>query len=175
MSALQNSARQAAMARDEHKASTMVLVAVANVAQPEEGVGIVKRFSGQDLIDLFHEVDRPDSDKAIVGVQLAIPPGLNGTSRWIAEAVIDFARVKLFSAGTQGVDTYAYRLASRTVFTDSAKVEPSDILEWRSLYEVSSADGTDDHELVAHQAWLSTVITRLVNAVNLSEEAVASN
>lgn len=29
---------------------------------------IVKRLSGQDLIDLFHEMDRPESGKAIVGV-----------------------------------------------------------------------------------------------------------
>ncbi|MFJ2362195.1 hypothetical protein ACIPIN_00490 [Pseudomonas sp. NPDC087697] len=174
MSALQNNARQPSTTSGEHSPSTIVLVAVANVAQPEEGVGIVKRFSGQDLIDLFHEMDRPDSDKAIVGVQLAISPELNGTSRWIAEAVIDFARVKLFSADAPGVDTYAYRLASNAVFRDSAKVEPSDILEWRSLYEVSSADGGDDPELVAHQTWLSTVITRMVNAVNLSEKAVES-
>ncbi|MNR48090.1 hypothetical protein D3C85_1672830 [compost metagenome] len=89
--------------------------------------------------------------------------------------MVDFARVKLFSAGPPGVDTYAYRLASNTVFRDSAKVEPSDIVEWRSLYEVSSADGADDPELVAHQTWLSTVITRIVNAVNLSAEAVEPN
>jgi len=119
-------------------------------------------------------MDRPDSDKAIAGVQLAIPPELNGTSRWIAEAVIDFARVKLFSADAPGVDTYAYRLASNAVFRDSAKVEPSDILEWRSLYEVSSADGVDAPELVAHQTWLSTVLTRMVNTVNLPEEVVES-
>ncbi|WP_433735267.1 hypothetical protein [Pseudomonas putida] len=175
MPALQNCARQPSVTSDELGHSTMVLVAVANVAQPEEGVGIVKRFSGQDLVDLFHEMDRPDSDKAIVGVQLAIPPELNGTSRWIAQAVVDFARVKLFSAGPPGVDTYAYRLASNTVFRDSAKIEPSDIVEWRSLYEVSSADGADDPELVAHQTWLSTVITRIVNAVNLPAEAVEPN
>ncbi|MNR05408.1 hypothetical protein D3C85_1214390 [compost metagenome] len=148
-----------------------MLVAVANVTQPEQGVAIVKRLSGQDLIDLFHEVDRPGSGKAIVGVQLAIPPELNGTSRWIAEAVTDFARVKLQSVGAPGVDTYAYRLASNTVFRDSAKIEPSDILEWRSLYEMSNADGVDDAEVIAHQAWLSIVITRLVNAVNLPESA----
>jgi hypothetical protein len=64
MPALQNSARQSSVTRDEHDPSTMLLVAVANVAQPEEGVGIVNRFSGQDLVDLFDEMDRPDSDKA---------------------------------------------------------------------------------------------------------------
>lgn len=161
------------MAREERDASAIVLVAIANVAKPEEGVGIVKRFSGQDLIDLFHEMDGPDSDEAIVGVQLAIPPGMNGTSHWIAEAVVDFARVKLLGAGAFGVDTFAYRLASEGVFTNSAKIYPSDIVEWRSLYEISSANGTDDdHELIAHQEWLSTVITRIVNAANLPEEAV---
>lgn len=170
MSELPKSPHQAVMSRDEREESAIVLVAIANVAQPEEGVGLVKRFSGQDLVDLFHEMDRPDSDKAILGVQLAIPPVLNGTSRWIAEAVIDFARVKLFGVGNFGEDTYAYRLASKNVFTNSAKIDPSDILEWRSIYEVSNAKGTDDdHELIAHQEWLSTVITRIVNAANLSE------
>ncbi|WP_349734213.1 hypothetical protein [Pseudomonas jessenii] len=174
MSALQNTARHPSATGGEHNPSTIVLVAVANVAQPEEGVGIVKRFSGQDLIDLFHEVDRPDSNKAIVGVQLAIPPELNGTSRWIAEAIVDIARVRLFSADAQGVDTYAYRLATNAVYRDSVKVEPSDIFEWRSLYELSRANGVDDLELAAHQTWLSTVITRMLNAVNLSVEATES-
>jgi hypothetical protein len=104
------------------------------------------RFSGQDLIDLFYETDRPDSGKAIVGVQLAIPPELNGTSRWIAEAVTDFARVKLQRVGAPELDTYAYRLASNAVFRDNAKIEPLDILLWRSLYDISNADGIDDAE-----------------------------
>jgi hypothetical protein len=43
----------------------MLIVAVANVAQPEQDIEIVKRFSGQQLIDLFNEMDRPDSDKAV--------------------------------------------------------------------------------------------------------------
>lgn len=174
MSALQNSVRHPSTTCDEHIPSTIVLVAVANVAQPEEGVGIIKRFSGQDLIDLFHEVDRPDSNRSIVGVQLAIPPELNGTARWIAEAIVDFARVRLFSADAQGVDTYAYRLATNAVYRDSAKVEPSDIFEWRSLYELSRVDGVSDPELAVHQTWLSSVITRMVNAVNLSVEATES-
>jgi hypothetical protein len=175
MPAAQSSSRQSVVTRDEQGPSTILLVAVANVAQPEKGVGIVKCSSGQDLVDHFHELDRPDSDKAIVGVQLAIPPELNGSSRWIAEAVIDFARVRLSSAGSPGVDTYGYRLASKAVFRDNAKIEPSDILEWRSLYELSSTGDADAPEVDAHQTWLSTVITRMVNAVNLPAEAGESS
>ncbi len=84
MSALQISTHQLSATGDEHSPSTMLMVAVANVAQPEQDIQIVKRLSGQDLIDFFNEIDRPDSDKAIVGVLLAIPPKLNGSPRWIA-------------------------------------------------------------------------------------------
>lgn len=62
------------------------------------------------------------------------------------------------------------RLSSKGVFRDNAKVDPADILNWRSLYETSNADGDVDPELVAHQTWLSVVITRIVNAVNLPDE-----
>ncbi|MNV36015.1 hypothetical protein D3C71_1274780 [compost metagenome] len=170
MPALQISARQLSATSNEHSPSTMLMVAVANVAQPEQGIEIVKRFSGQHLIDLFNEMDRPDSDKAIVGVLLAIPPILNGSPRWIAENVLNVGRVELRLADDTCLDTYAYRLASKAVFRDNAKVDPADILGWRSLYETSNADGDDDPELVAHQTWLSIVITRMVNAVNLPDE-----
>ncbi|CAI8851286.1 DUF5063 domain-containing protein [Pseudomonas sp. IT-194MI4] len=170
MPALQISARQLTATSNNHSPSTMLMVAVANVAQPEQGIEIVKRFSGQHLIDLFNEMDRPDSDKAIVGVLLAIPPKLNGSPRWIAENVFDFGRVELRLADDACLDTYAYRLASKAVFRDNAKIDLADILSWRSLYETSNADGDFDPELVAHQTWLSLVITRMVNAVNLPDE-----
>lgn len=170
MSALQISTHQLFAAGDENSPSTMLMVAVANVAQPEQGIQIVKRLSGQDLIDFFNEIDRPDSDKAIVGVLLAIPPKLNGSPRWIAENVFNFGRVQLRCDDDACVDTYAYRLSSNGVFRDNAKVDPADILSWRSLYETSNADGDVDPELVAHQTWLSVVITRIVNAVNLPDE-----
>lgn len=173
MPALQISARQVSATSNERSPSTMLMVAVANVTQPEQGIEIVKRFSGQHLIDLFNELDRPDSEKAIVGVLLAIPPKLNGSSRWIAENVLDFGRVKLRFADGACLDTYAYRLASKAVFRDNAKVDPADILSWRSLYETSNADGDVDPELVAHQTWLSVVITQMVNAVNLPDEVDA--
>jgi hypothetical protein len=145
----------------------LLLIAVTNKARPEQGVGIVKRFSGQELIDLFHELDRPDSDQAIVGLQLAIPPQLNGSPRWIAEAVVDFARAKIRTANDPCVDTYAYRLASKAFYRDNVKVDSADILDWRSLYGVTHTDGVNDTELAAQQTWLSTVITRMVNVVNL--------
>ena len=170
MAALQLSARQLSATNNEHSPSTMLIVAVANVAQPEQGVEIIKRISGQNLIDLFNEMDRPDAETAIVGVLFAIPPALNGSARWTAENVVDFARVKLKGRGEAFMDTYAYRLASKAVFRDNAKVEPADILDWRSLYETSNARGEVDAELVAHQTWLSIVITRMVNAVNLPDD-----
>lgn len=174
MPTLQMSARQLSGTSNEHSPSTMLIVAVANVAQPVQGVEIIKCISGQKLIDLFNEMDRPDSDKAIVGVLLAIPPALNGSAQWVAENVFDFARVKLKGRGEACLDTYAYRLASKAVFRDNAKVDPADILDWRSLYETSNAGGHVDAELVAHQTWLSIVITRMVNAVNLPDDVVAA-
>jgi len=150
----------------------MLIVAVASVSQPEQGVEIIKRASGQNLIDLFNELDRPNSDKAIVGVLLAVPPEFNASQRWTAECVSDFGRAELRIADDDCLDTYAYRLASKAVFRDNARVDPADILGWKSLYETPNANG-DDPELVAHQTWLSIVITRMVNAVNLpdAEEA----
>lgn len=111
------------------------------------------------------------SDEAIIGVQLAISPELNGTSRWTAEAIVDFARVKLLGADACGVDTYAYRLESDGLFMDGARIEPSNVIEQRSLYQVASAEGPDDTELVAHQIWLSTVISRIVNKMHPTETA----
>ena len=107
MPSLQISARQLPATSNEQSPSTMLMVAVANVTQPEQGIEIVKRFSGQHLIDLFNELDRPDSDKAIVGVLLAIPPKLNSSPRWIAENVLDFGRVELRFADDACLDTYA--------------------------------------------------------------------
>ena len=118
---------------EEHSPSTMLMVAMANVGLPED-MEIVRRFSGQDLINLFNEMDRPGSDKAIVGVLLAIPPKLNGSPQWIAENVSDFGRVKLRFADGTCLDTYAYRLASKAIFRDNVNVHPADIQSWRSLY-----------------------------------------
>ncbi len=39
------------------------------------------------------------------------------------------------------------------------------------LYQVASAEGPDDTELVAHQIWLSTVISRIVNEMHPTEAA----
>lgn len=115
------------------------------------------------------------SEKAIVGVLLAIPPALNGSARWTAENVFDFARVKLKRRGEACLDKYVYRLASKAVFRDNAEVEPADILDWRSLYETSNVRGDVDSELDAHQTWLSIVITRMVNAVNLPDDEEIPN
>ncbi|MCF5393027.1 hypothetical protein GIV99_28520, partial [Pseudomonas syringae] len=64
----------------------MLIVAVATISLPEQGVEIIKRLSGQNLFDLFNELDRPDSDKAIVGVLLAVPPEFNDSQRWTVES-----------------------------------------------------------------------------------------
>ncbi|MFP3848005.1 hypothetical protein [Pseudomonas sp. W5-01] len=163
------SARELSATWNGRRPSTMLIVAVANVSQPEQGVEIIKRISGQNLIDLVNELDRPDSDKAIVGVLLAVPPEFNDSERWIAENVFDFGRVELSIADGPCLDTYAYRLASKAVFRDNARVDPADILGWRSLYKTPNADGDVDPELVAHQGWLSIIITQMLNAVNLPD------
>jgi hypothetical protein len=149
----------------------MLIVAVLNVEEPEQSVEMLKRFSGQALADLFNELDRPDAKKAIVGVQFAIPPQLNGSKRWTVEPVLDFARARLRTQADGVLDTYAYRLASDAVFIDNAPVNLTGILEWRSLYEAFNAEGANAPQLIAHQTWLTTVITKMVNAVNLPDEA----
>ncbi|MBV4483822.1 hypothetical protein KVH01_28660 [Pseudomonas sp. SWRI124] len=150
----------------------MVLVAVATLIHPERGVEIVKRLSGQNLVELFIELDHPSSEKGVVGILLAVPPQLNGSHRWVAETVVDFAQVKLRTPVDSRVDTFAYRLASKEVFTDNEKIDPEDVLDWRSLYEFCMPDGTETVELLSHQTWLSVVVARLVNAVNSSKEIV---
>lgn len=169
MASLQISSSQQTATSNADSPSTMILVAVANVIHPERGVEIVKRLSGQNLVELFLELDHPDSEKGIVGIQLAVPPHLNGSPQWIAEAVLDFARVKLRTTSASCLDTFAYRLASKDVFSDNEKIDSADVLDWHSLYEVCAV-GAETPELLAHQTWLSTVIGRLVNAVNLPEE-----
>ncbi|SOP99518.1 hypothetical protein CFBP2118_02536 [Pseudomonas syringae pv. syringae] len=169
MAGVQMSAHQLSAARSERSSSTMLIVAVATISLPEQGVEIIKRLSGQNLFDLFNELDRPDSDKAIVGVLLAVPPEFNDSQRWTVESVFDFGRVELRTEDDACLDTYAYRLASKAVFRDNARVDPADILGWRSLYETPNANGDVDPELVAHQTWLAIVISRMVNAVNLPD------
>jgi len=159
-----------AAASDSHLPSTMLIVAVLNLREPDQTVEMVKRFSGQALADLFNELDRPGVEQAIVGVQFAIPPQLNGSKRWTVEAVSDFARARLRNHGDEVLDTYAYRLASDALFTDNALVELADVLEWRTLYAVSNGEGACDPQLMAHQTWLSIVVTAMVNAVNLPDE-----
>ncbi|MDZ5431407.1 hypothetical protein T3H00_01835 [Pseudomonas fluorescens] len=171
MTAPLTSSRQISTKGVEHHQSSMIMVALANVCNPEQGVGITKRLSAQNLLELFDELDKPDSDQALVGIQLVVPPLLNGSPQWVAEAVLDFGRVTLRTASGPCLDTYAFRLVSEAVFSDSGRIEPSDILEWCSLYEVCTSDEVDDLQLLAHQNWLSTVISRLVNAVNPPEPA----
>lgn len=163
--------RQVTAARSEKSLSTMIVVAVANVTDPEQAVGIVRRFSAEDLLELFVELDSPDSDSALVGIQLVTPPHLNGSIQWIAEAVVDFGKVRLRTANDLLRHTYAYRLISGAIFTDGERIEPSNVLEWSSIYEVCTADEAEELELLAHQTWLSTVITRIVNAINPTDEA----
>ncbi|WP_234451996.1 MULTISPECIES: hypothetical protein [unclassified Pseudomonas] len=155
---------------DSRLPSTMLIVAVLNLNEPDQTVEMVKCSSGQALADLFNELDRPYAEQAIVGVQLAIPPQLNGSKRWTVEAVLDFARARSRSHGDEALDIYAYRLASDALFTDNALVELTDVLEWRTLYGASNGEGACDSQLMAHQAWLSIVITTMVNAVNLPDE-----
>jgi len=159
-----------AAASDSHLPSTMLIVAVLNLREPDQTVEMVKCFSGQALADLFNELDRPYVEQAIVGVQLAISPQLNSSKRWSVEAVSDFARARVRSHGDEVLDIYAYRLASDALFTDNASVELADVLEWRTLYGASNGEGVCDSQLMAHQAWLSIVITTMVNAVNLPNE-----
>ncbi|WP_256594804.1 hypothetical protein [Pseudomonas sp. OV226] len=166
MTSLQITSRQVAAHRNADSFSTMILVAVANVIHPERGTEIVKRLSGQNLVELFLELDHPDSEKDLVGILLAVPPQLNGSPQWVAETVVDFAQVKLRTPVEPCVDTFAYRLASNEVFRDNEKIDPADVLCWRSLYEVCTPDGPEAVELLAHQTWLSVVVARLVNAVN---------
>ena len=85
--------------------------------------------------------------------------------------MVDFARVKLRAPDGPCLDTFAYRLASEDVFSDDEKVDPADVLDWNSLYEVCTPDGPEGAELLAHQTWLSVVVARLVNAVNSPEES----
>ncbi|WP_460153040.1 hypothetical protein [Pseudomonas sp. S2_B07] len=173
MTSLQTRSRQIAKTSNVDSSSTMVLVAVANVIHPELGVEIVKRQSGQNLVELFLELDHPDSEKGVVGMVLAVPPQLNGSLQWVAETVVDFALVKLRTPDRPCLETFAYRLASKDVFTDNEKVDPADVLDWHSLYEVCTPDGPEAEELLAHQTWLSIVVGRLVNAVNPPEETGA--
>jgi hypothetical protein len=172
MTSLQISSRQVAAHSTADSFSTMVLVAVATVIHPERGVEIVKRLSGQHLVELFVELDHPDSVKGVVGILLAVPPQLNGSRQWVAETVVDFAQVKLRTPVDPCVDTFAYRLASREVFRDNEKIDSADVLDWRSLYEVRTPDGPEAAELLSHQTWLSVVVARLVNAVNSPKETV---
>ena len=81
MTSLRIGSRQVASTSNADSASTMVLVAVTNVIYPERGVEIVKRLSGQNLVELFLELDHPDSEKDVVGIVLAVPPQLNGSPR----------------------------------------------------------------------------------------------
>lgn len=170
MTSMQIGSRQVAATSNADSSSTMVFVAVANVIHPERGVEIVKRLSGQNLVEFFLELDHPDSEKDVVGIVLAVPPRLNGSPQWVAETVVDFAQVKLRTPDDPCLDTFVYRLASKDVFRDNEKVDPADVLEWRSLYEVFTPDGPEGAQLLAHQTWLSVVIGRLVNAVNSPEE-----
>lgn len=84
MAWLQISSRQVAATSDADSASTMVLVAIINVNHPERGVQIVQRLSGQDLVELFTELDHPNSEQDVVGILLGVPPHLNGSPQLLS-------------------------------------------------------------------------------------------
>jgi len=160
-----------AAADGSHFPSTMLIIAVLDVGEPEKGVKMVTCSSGQAFADLFNEMDQPGAEQVIAGVQFAIPPQLNGSKQWIVEPVLSFAKARLRIRGDAVLDTYAYRLASDAVFIDNDSVDPTLILEWQPLYEVLNADGSKDPQMTGHQEWLSVVLTRMINALNLQGEA----
>lgn len=154
-----------------HTPSTMFVVALLAFSDPKQSVEMASFVSGPAIADLLNEIGRVDAQQGIVGLQFAIPPQLNGSKKWAVAPVHCIARARIKTRGDEILDTFAYRLATDAVFIDNQSIDPAMILEWRSLYDVRDPDGTQDPQSLAYEEWLSVVLTKLVNAVNLPNEA----
>lgn len=122
----------------------------------------VQAFSkGQSVLDLLYELDKPSATRAVIGLQLAIPPAMTSTERWKVEAVLDLQAATIYRQDIE-LDGYAYRTLSGRLFTDDFELNPMQIKNSRIIYASSNAS-TDDNELEQFQLWLSVVLENLIS------------
>lgn len=107
------------------------------------------------------------STSYIVDVQLALPPWLNTTDRWLAQSVIAIAHGRFQVPGGRIRTEYIFQVASGFMYTHDALVFPLNIQECTILYKVGDppAFGEQPH-LEPHQLQISALIESLLTAAS---------
>lgn len=144
------------------ESSTFLVVCILDLSAQEDVIDVRICPTGQDALDLLNKLDRPNAVKAVVGVQIALPPQFGKKGVWAVEPVLDFMRISAETADGR-CDTYAYHVASGRFYADNQEISPSSIKSRRSIYQASNAYSNVDPELQAFQAWIAQLLGKLIN------------
>ena len=153
--------------------STFLIVCVLDLLEEKEIIDIRIFETGQSTLDFLNELDRPNATRAVVGLQLALPPRLSPNQKWTVEPVIDFARV-ILAQPERALDSYAYRIANGRYYVDGNEIPLKAVRNERSIYQASNANSSDP-ALNAYQAWIARILGELVNEqFNMQQRTEAS-
>ncbi|WP_087500909.1 hypothetical protein [Pseudomonas sp. SID14000] len=142
--------------------STFLVVCILDLSAQEDVIDVKICPTGQIALDLLNKLDRPNSDAAVVGVQIALPPQLGTEGVWTVEPILEFMRMEVGTASGH-CDIYAYHVASGRFFADNQEIARSSIKSQRSIYQASNVDTDVDPELEAFQAWIAQLLSKLMN------------
>ncbi|WP_339466776.1 hypothetical protein [Pseudomonas sp. EA_65y_Pfl2_P74] len=144
-------------------------VGVLNGIDREADIQIKGFESGTELLKFLDICNRKESNSCIVDVQLALPPWLNTTDRWVAQSLIAIAHGQFQVPGRRVRTKYIFQVASGLMYTDDALVFPLNIQECTILYKMGDPPGFGQQpHLEPHQVQISALIESLLNAADAS-------
>ncbi len=142
-----------------------VYVGVLNGLDREADVQIKGFECDTELVRFLDSCNREGSTSCIVDVQLALPPWLNTTERWVAQSLIAIAHGRFQVPGGRARTKYIFQVASGVMYTDDALVFPVNIQECTILYKMGDPPGFGQQpHLEPHQVQISALIVNLLNA-----------
>lgn len=144
-----------------------VYVAVLDELDRDARVQIKGFDCSTGLVRFLDDCNRDGSQSCIVDVQMALPPWLNATGRWIVQPLIAIAHGRFQAPGGRVRTKYIFQVTSGFMYTDDALVFPLNIQECTILYKMGDPPGFGQQpHLEPHQHQISALIERSLNAAN---------
>lgn len=143
-----------------------VYVAVLDELDREACVQIKGFDCSTELVRFLDDRNYDGSPSCIVDVQMALPPWLNATDRWVVQPLIAIAHGRFQAPGGRVRTKYIFQVASGFMYTDDALVFPLNIQECTILYKMGDPPGFGHQpHLEPHQVQISALIERVLNSV----------
>lgn len=158
------------MAKPENTKSALpetarVYVAVLDELGRDARVQIKGFDCSTEMVRFLDDCNRDGSPSCIVDVQMALPPWLNATDRWVVQPLIAIAYGRFQAPGGRMRTKYIFQINSGFMYTDDALVFPLNIQDCTILYKMGDPpDFGQQPHLEPHQAQISSLIERALNA-----------